>query len=57
MLAAAFRGRADVIVTYNLKDFPEGVVSVHGVSAQHPDEFLTHLIDIEYEQAGATEDL
>ena len=46
VLAAAIRGRADVIVTYNLKDFPEEVVSVHGVTAQHPDEFLTHLIDL-----------
>jgi len=46
VLAAAIRGRADVIVTYNLKDFPEKVVSAHGVTAQHPDEFLTHLIDL-----------
>ena len=27
VLAAAIRGRADVIVTYNLKDFPEKVSS------------------------------
>ena len=46
VLAAAIRGRADVIVTFNLKDFPEQALSVHGVSAQHPDEFLTHLIDL-----------
>jgi predicted nucleic acid-binding protein len=46
VLAAAIRGRADVIVTYNLKDFPAEVISVHGVSAQHPDEFLTHLVDL-----------
>jgi predicted nucleic acid-binding protein len=46
ILAAAIRGRADVIVTYNLKDFPVEVISVHGVTAQHPDEFLTHLIDL-----------
>lgn len=34
VLAAAIKGRADLIVTTNLKDFP--------VEAQHPDEFLTH---------------
>ena len=46
VLAAAICGRADVIVTYNLKDFPETELSQYGVTAQHPDEFLTHLLDL-----------
>lgn len=46
VLAAAIRGRADVIVTYNLKDFPETIVGGYGIAAQHPDEFLTHLLDL-----------
>jgi predicted nucleic acid-binding protein len=46
VLAAAIRGRADVIVTYNLKDFPDKAVGSYGIAAQHPDEFLTHLLDL-----------
>jgi predicted nucleic acid-binding protein len=46
VLAAAIRGRADVIVTYNLKDFPEAVVALYGIEVQHPDEFLTHVLGL-----------
>lgn len=47
VLAAAIKGRLDVIVTYNLKDFPSDVLAPYGVEAQHPDEFLTHLFDLD----------
>lgn len=46
VLAAAIRGRADVIVTYNLKDFPNKELQKYGITAQHPDEFLVHLFDL-----------
>lgn len=46
VLAAAIRGRADVIVTYNLKDFPEKELQQYGIAPQHPDDFLTHLLDL-----------
>ncbi len=46
VLAAAIRARADVIVTYNLKDFPAASLEQYGIEAQHPDEFITHLIDL-----------
>lgn len=46
VLAAAIRGRADVIVTYNLKDFPEKELQKYGIAAQHPDEFLVHVLDL-----------
>ena len=46
VLAAAIRGRADVIVTFNLKDFPAETLRRYGVEAQHPDEFVSHLIDL-----------
>ena len=46
VLAAAIRGRADVIVTYNLKDFPAASLQRYGIDAQHPDEFLVHLFDL-----------
>jgi hypothetical protein len=42
VLAAAIKGRADVIVTANLKDFPAETLERWGIEAQHPDEFLTH---------------
>ena len=42
VLAAAIAGRADVIVTYNLKDFPLAALEPHGIEAQHPDTFLIH---------------
>ncbi|MFI4914891.1 MAG: PIN domain-containing protein [Phycisphaerales bacterium JB060] len=47
VLAAAIRGRADVIVTYNLRDFPDYALSQYGIEAQHPDEFVSHLIDLD----------
>jgi predicted nucleic acid-binding protein len=46
VLAAAIRGRADVIVTYNLKDFPDYVLASYGIEAQHPDTFLAHVLDL-----------
>ncbi|CAN5221576.1 PIN domain-containing protein [soil metagenome] len=44
VLAAAIHAQARVIVTFNLKDFPEEVLSFHGIEAVHPDEFLFRLI-------------
>ena len=45
VLAAAIRGHADVIVTFNLADFPTSTLESYGIEAQHPDEFIGHLID------------
>src|SRR4051794_23294936 len=45
--AAAIRSRADVIVTYNLRDFPETILGGHGIEAQHPDEFICNLIRLD----------
>lgn len=46
VVAAAVRARADVIVTFNLKDFPNPYLASFGIEAQHPDEFVSHLIDL-----------
>ena len=46
VLAAAIVANADVIVTFNLKDFPRENLETFGIEAQHPDEFITHLIDL-----------
>jgi hypothetical protein len=46
VLAAAIVARADVIVTRNLRDFPAEILDPYGIEAQHPDEFVRHLIDL-----------
>jgi predicted nucleic acid-binding protein len=46
VLAAAIHGRADLIVTYNLKDFPPEALAPYGIEAQHPDAFLSHQFDL-----------
>ncbi len=46
VLAAAIRAGADVIVTFNLKDFAEEALAPYGIEAQHPDEFLTFQLDL-----------
>lgn len=50
VLAAAIHAQADVIVTYNLKDFPAAVLAPFGVVAQHPDEFVLSLMEREPEK-------
>jgi predicted nucleic acid-binding protein len=46
VLAAAIAGQADVIVTFNLKDFPPEQLSAFGIEAQHPDTFLSHQMSL-----------
>ncbi len=46
VLAAAIRCGAQVIVTFNLKDFPSETLAAFEVEAQHPDEFVLDLIDL-----------
>ncbi len=43
VLAAAIAGKASVIVTWNLKDFPAKALRSHGVAAVSPDDFLVGL--------------
>lgn len=47
VLAAAIRCNAAVIVTTNLRHFPDEVLQPLGIAAQHPDEFIMHLIDLD----------
>lgn len=46
VLAAAIRASASTIVTYNLKDFPNAALAEFEIEAQHPDEFISNLIDL-----------
>lgn len=43
VLAAAIAGKASVIVTWNLKDFPASDLVPYGMTSQSPDDFLTDL--------------
>ena len=40
VLAAAIAGEAELLVTFNLRDFPRRVLSGHGIEARHPDGLL-----------------
>lgn len=62
VLAAAVKAKADVIVTFNLKDFPLDSVEPFDIVVKHPDDFLldtlseygvTVLTEILQQQAAA----
>ena len=44
VLAAAVHGKASVIITNNLKDFPSLVLQEHDLRAQAPDDFVKTLL-------------
>ena len=46
VVAAAIRCGAQTIVTYNLKDFPNGSLAPFGIEAKHPDDFVLDAIGI-----------
>src|SRR5207247_70778 len=60
--AAAVVGHADVIVTSNVRDFPQRVLDRYGIAALSPDDFLLQqwwldpvaVADVLVEQARAT---
>ena len=49
VVAAATLTRADIIVTFNLDDFPVDALKPLQLEARHPDEFLLDLFDISHE--------
>jgi predicted nucleic acid-binding protein len=53
VLAAAIKVNANLIVTNNIKDFPEEYLQSFGLNAKTADDFLTDIIDLNQEQAIA----
>ncbi len=51
VLAAAIRSRTDVIVTFNLKDFPKELLEDFNIEPIHPDTFIVNLIELDEEKA------
>lgn len=49
ILAAAVKGQCQVIITYNLRHFPEQSMKPHGIEVKHPDEFLIDLYHVDSE--------
>ncbi|QVM89731.1 PIN domain-containing protein [Pseudomonas entomophila] len=47
VLAAAIKGNASVIVTFNLKDFPDTALRGFDIEALHPDDFIADLWDLD----------
>lgn len=47
VLAAAIKEHAQVIVTFNLRDFPEDQLSVWDIEAKSPDDFILDQIQID----------
>ncbi|MFI0348470.1 MAG: PIN domain-containing protein [Chthoniobacterales bacterium] len=47
VLAAAIHSDADIIVTFNLKDFPTEVLREYKIRALHPDDFILGLFDLD----------
>lgn len=46
VLAAAVAGRADVLVTENMRDFPAGAVDRFGITVTGQDDFLLSMLDL-----------
>lgn len=46
VVAAAIRAGAQMIVTFNLKDFPADALGRYDIEAQHPDEFVVNQIHL-----------
>jgi len=47
VVAAAIQTRAEAIVTFNLKDFPDKALNKYSIKAIHPDDFITDLMELD----------
>lgn len=54
VLACAIASESDVIVTFNLRDFPDRGLAPWSIRAIHPDDFLVELHRLHLSAVGAT---
>jgi len=54
VLAAAIRGNADAIITFNTRDFPPASTEPFDIEVIHPDDFLLDQIDLDTRQVLET---
>jgi hypothetical protein len=47
VVAAAMHAGAELIITFNRRDFPEDELKKYNVTAQHPDDFVSDLFDLD----------
>lgn len=45
VLAAAIKGKADIIITFNTKDFPLKYLNPYNIEVKSPDTFVSHIMD------------
>ncbi|MCU0779036.1 MAG: PIN domain-containing protein [Akkermansiaceae bacterium] len=50
VLAAAIEAGADVLLTWNLRDFPQATLAAHGMTAETPDALLARLCEARRDQ-------
>lgn len=50
VLAAAIEAGADVLLTWNLRDFPQAALAAHGMTAETPDALLARLSETRRDQ-------
>jgi predicted nucleic acid-binding protein len=51
VVAAAIKGQAEGIITFNLKDFPQQSLAPLGLTAIHPDVFLADMFELDPSRA------
>ena len=56
VVATAIRCHAEIIVTSNLRDFPEGTLDQFGIEAQSPDRFMLYLLETAFDEVISTAD-
>ncbi|HTP51676.1 MAG TPA: PIN domain-containing protein [Anaeromyxobacteraceae bacterium] len=54
VLAAAIRCGAQVIVTSNMKHFPEPILAAYDIEAQDPDTFVLHVLSLSADVVAST---
>ncbi len=45
VFAAAIHSECNVILTFNLSDFPASVLALHGIAAMHPDALFAQILE------------